>query len=44
MSRWQDWPPQVLASLREGVVIPAHPLALNHDRKLDEPPRLELTR
>jgi Dihydrodipicolinate synthetase family len=35
MSRWQDWPPQVLTALREGVVIPAHPLALNRDRKLD---------
>src|SRR5256885_3615422 len=33
--RWQDWPPQVLATLREGVVIPAHPLALDADRKLD---------
>ena len=26
-SHWQDWPPQVLAALRKGVVIPAHPLA-----------------
>jgi hypothetical protein len=33
--RWQDWPPQVLATLREGVVIPAHPLALDADRRLD---------
>ena len=32
---WQDWPPQVLAALREGVAIPAHPLALDGDRKLD---------
>src|ERR671936_2317280 len=36
MSRWHEWPPQVLASLREGVVIPAHPLALDRDRKLDK--------
>ena len=33
--RWQDWPPQVLAALRQGVVIPAHPLALDADRRLD---------
>ena len=33
--RWQDWNPQVLAALRKGVVIPAHPLALTADRKLD---------
>jgi hypothetical protein len=44
MSRWQDWPPQVLAALREGVVIPAHPLALNHDRKLDARRQRALTR
>ena len=34
-SHWQDWPQQVLAALRKGVVIPAHPLALTADRKLD---------
>ncbi len=34
-SRWQDWAPQVLAALRKGAVIPAHPLALDADRKLD---------
>jgi dihydrodipicolinate synthase/N-acetylneuraminate lyase len=33
--RWQDWPPQVLAALRQGVAIPAHPLALDADRRLD---------
>jgi hypothetical protein len=33
--RWQDWPPVVLAALRCGVVIPAHPLALDAARKLD---------
>src|SRR5262245_35362902 len=33
--RWQDWNPQVLAALRKGVVIPAHPLALTGDRTLD---------
>src|SRR5829696_696062 len=34
-SRWTDWPAQVLATLRRGAVIPAHPLALDADRKLD---------
>src|ERR1700759_14718 len=33
--RWQDLPPRVLAALRKGVVIPAHPLALDAQRKLD---------
>jgi hypothetical protein len=44
MSRWQDWNPQVLAALREGVVIPAHPLALDRDRKLDRRRQRALTR
>jgi hypothetical protein len=43
-SRWQDWPPQVLAALREGVVIPAHPLALDADRRLDVRRQRALTR
>ena len=43
-SRWQDWPPQVLAALRKGVVIPAHPLALDADRKLDARRQRALTR
>ena len=42
--RWQDWPPQVLAALRQGVVIPAHPLALDADRKLDRRRQRALTR
>ena len=42
--RWQDWPPQVLAALRKGVVIPAHPLALDADRKLDRRRQRALTR
>ncbi len=33
--RWQDWPTPVLATLRAGTVIPAHPLALDAGRKLD---------
>jgi hypothetical protein len=44
MSRWQDWPPQVLAALRQGAVIPAHPLALDRDRKLDARRQRALTR
>ena len=34
-SRWTDWPAEILATLRRGAVIPAHPLALDADRKLD---------
>jgi dihydrodipicolinate synthase/N-acetylneuraminate lyase len=38
-------PPEwVLASLREGIVIPAHPLALTAARKLDERRQVGLTR
>jgi hypothetical protein len=33
--RWTDWPPEVLALLRKGAAIPAHPLALDAQRKLD---------
>lgn len=33
--RWQDWPDAVLARLRAGCVIPAHPLALDAARALD---------
>jgi hypothetical protein len=33
--RWTDWPKDVLATLRRGAVIPAHPLALDANRKLD---------
>ena len=33
--RWTDWPAEVLATLRRGAVIPAHPLALDANRKLD---------
>jgi dihydrodipicolinate synthase/N-acetylneuraminate lyase len=33
--RWTDWPAEVLATLRRGAVIPAHPLALDAHRKLD---------
>lgn len=43
-SRWQDWPPHVLAALREGAAIPAHPLALDAARKLDPRRQRALTR
>jgi hypothetical protein len=33
--RWTDWPLPVLDALRRGVAIPAHPLALDANRKLD---------
>src|SRR5215207_6012702 len=32
---WTDWPVEVLTALRRGVVLPAHPLALNAGRQLD---------
>jgi hypothetical protein len=34
-THWRDWPTEVLATLRRGAVIPAHPLALDANRKLD---------
>ena len=42
--RWTDWPAEVLATLRRGAVIPAHPLALDADRKLDARRQRALTR
>ena len=42
--RWTEWPPEVLATLRKGVVIPAHPLALDARRKLDPRRQRALTR
>jgi hypothetical protein len=32
---WSDWPADVRGVLRRGAVIPAHPLALDANRKLD---------
>jgi dihydrodipicolinate synthase/N-acetylneuraminate lyase len=37
-------PKEVLAALRSGLVIPAHPLALTSDRKLDDRHQRALTR
>jgi hypothetical protein len=34
--RWIDWPEQIITTLRRGTVIPAHPLALNGKRELDD--------
>src|SRR6185436_8002787 len=42
--RWTDWPEQVLATLRRGAVIPAHPLALDAGRTLDPRRQRALTR
>ena len=42
--RWTDWPKSVLATLRRGVAIPAHPLALDASRKLDPARQRALTR
>ncbi|MDZ7368594.1 MAG: dihydrodipicolinate synthase family protein [candidate division KSB1 bacterium] len=37
-------PPHILAALRRGLVVPAHPLALNKNRKFDEKHQRALTR
>jgi dihydrodipicolinate synthase/N-acetylneuraminate lyase len=39
-----DWPPEVRARLRRGSVIPAHPLALDAQRRLDPRRQRALTR
>jgi hypothetical protein len=41
---WSRIPREALASLRGGTVIPAHPLALNPERKLDPRRQRALTR
>jgi hypothetical protein len=42
--RFTDWPAEVLALLRKGAVIPAHPLALQAQRNLDPRRQRALTR
>src|SRR5215475_13058019 len=42
--RWQDCDPRVLAALRRGVAIPAHPLALDAALRLDSRRQRALTR
>jgi dihydrodipicolinate synthase/N-acetylneuraminate lyase len=41
---WTDWPQDVLTALRRGVVIPAHPLALDAARRVDATRQRALTR
>lgn len=41
---WSDIPAEVLAVFRNGAVIPAHPLALDENRKLDMRRQRALTR
>ena len=41
---WQQWPEGVLSTLRQGTVIPAHLLALDSNRKLDERRQRALSR
>ena len=41
---WSEWPEPVAAALRRGVVIPAHPLALDAGRSLDARRQRALTR
>ena len=43
-ARWTDWPKPVLETLRRGVAIPAHPLALDATRKIDPVRQRALTR
>src|SRR5712664_948080 len=41
---WRDWPAPVLSLLRQGSVIPAHPLALDPDRQSDKPSQRAISR
>lgn len=41
---WRDLPAPVLSLLRQGTVIPAHPLALNTDRNFDRQSQRALSR
>src|SRR3712207_7942367 len=41
---WTDLPADVLALLRKGVAIPAHPLALDPRRQFDRESQAALTR
>ncbi|MGZ8559208.1 MAG: dihydrodipicolinate synthase family protein, partial [Chitinophagaceae bacterium] len=44
MSKQKELHPSIQKALQEGVVIPAHPLALTNDRQLDEKRQRLLTR
>src|SRR5215470_6216911 len=41
---WTDLPAEVLAILRGGAVLPAHPLALDERRRFDQPSQRALSR
>ena len=41
---WRDLPAPVLSTLRKGAVIPAHPLALDQDRKFDKQSQRAISR
>src|SRR5262245_41051557 len=41
---WTDLPGDVIAILRRGAVLPAHPLALDARRRLDQPSQRALSR
>ncbi|MGE0240265.1 MAG: dihydrodipicolinate synthase family protein [Parvibaculaceae bacterium] len=41
---WQDIPSALLDGFRDGMVIPAHPLALDRERRLDQRRQKALTR
>ena len=41
---WRDLPAPVLSILRQGAVIPAHPLALDADRKFDKQSQRAISR
>jgi len=41
---WRDLPPPVLSLLRQGTVIPAHPLALDAERQFDKQSQRALSR
>ena len=43
-AHWSDWPPETLALLRQGTVIPAHPLALDAQAQFDVRHQRALTR
>jgi hypothetical protein len=42
--QWTDLPAPVLDQLRQGAVIPAHPLALGPDRRFDRPSQRAISR
>src|SRR6516165_4172161 len=41
---WHDMPPAVLSLLRQGSVVPAHPLALGPDRRFDKQSQRAISR